>query len=250
MAKKRPKHSSANLPGSLYQRNGRWWWKVQLPGEEKTNARPLKPIGSRYATTDYAVAAECAKHLLQEHLFQKDIPMQGDVHTIPDLVRAYMTFAKEYYVDPLGKPTQEPKDIRYTMKVLLDCFPALPVDEFGPLRLKEVREAMIEKNWCRTQINRRIGIIRRMFKWAVSEQIVSPVILHGLQAVAGLKRGRTRAKESKRVLPVDEQHVYAVLVYTTPVVAAMIERFALTASIQPFQEHKGHTLSQAVEMLQ
>ena len=228
MARKRPQHSSVNLPGSLYQRNGRWWWKVQLPGEKKTKARPLKPIGSRYATTDHAVAVECAKHLLAEHLFQRDIPMQGDVHTISDLVRAYMTFVKEYYMDSTGETTVEVGNIAYTMKVLLDCFPALAVDEFGPLRLKEVREAMIEKDWCRTQINRRIGIIRRMFKWAVSEQIVSPVILHGLQAVAGLKRGRTRAKESKRVLPVDEQHVYAVLGYTTPVVAAMIELQLLT----------------------
>ena len=71
-------------------------------------------------------------------------------------------------------------------------------------------------------------MIRRMFKWAVSEQIVSPVILNGLQAVAGLKRGRTIAKESKRILPVDEQHVYAILAHTTPVVAAMIELQLLT----------------------
>ncbi|OQY03475.1 MAG: hypothetical protein B6I25_07990, partial [Planctomycetales bacterium 4572_13] len=197
MAKKRPKHSSANLPGSLYQRNRRWWWKVQLPGEEKPKARPLKPVGSRFATTDYAVAVECAKQLLQEQLFQKDVPLQGEVRIIPDLVRAYTAFADTYYVDPLGKSTKEPQDIRYTMKVLLECFPSLGVDEFGPLRLKEVREVMIDKKWCRNLINQRIGIIRRMFKWAVSEQIVSSVILHGLQAVAGLKRGRTLAKESK-----------------------------------------------------
>ena len=228
MAKKRPKHSSANLPGSLYQRNGRWWWKVRLPGEEKIKAQPLKPVGSRYATTDYAVAVECARQLLQEQLFQKDVPLQGEVRIIPDLVRAYMAFADAYYVDPHGKSTHEPENIRYAMKILPACFPALPVDEFGPLRLKEVREAMIEKNWCRSLINQRIGIIRRMFKWAVSEQIVSPVILHGLQAVTGLKRGRTRAKESKRVLPVNEQHVYAILPYTTPVVAAMIELQLLT----------------------
>ncbi len=228
MAKKQRKRSSANLPGSLYQRNGRWWWKVQLPGEEKIKARPLKPIGSRYATTDYAVATECAKHLLQQYLFQKDVPLQGEVRIIPDLVRAYTAFADAYYVDPHGEPTKEPKDIRYTMKVLLDCFSALAVDEFGPLRLKTVREAMIDKKWCRTLINQRVGIIRRMFKWAVSEQIVSPVILHGLQAVAGLKRGRTRAKESKRIMPVDEQHVYAILPYTTGVVAAMIELQLMT----------------------
>ncbi|RKY06967.1 MAG: site-specific integrase [Planctomycetota bacterium] len=166
------------------------------------------------------MAAECAKQLFAEHLFQEDVPLQGEVKIIPDLVRAYMDYAKAYYVDSNGQPTREPEFIRYTMKVLLNCFGALPVDEFGPLRLKEVREAMIDKKWCRTQINQGISTIRRMFKWAVSEQIVSPVILHGLQAVTGLKRGRTRAKESK---PVDEQHVYAILPYTTPVVAAMIE---------------------------
>ncbi|MHC5120472.1 MAG: tyrosine-type recombinase/integrase [Planctomycetota bacterium] len=156
------------------------------------------------------------------------MPLQGDVHIIPDLVRAYMGYARAYYVDPAGLPTQEATHIKKTLEVLLDCFPALPIEEFGPLRLKEVREVMIEKKLCRNQINQRIGRIRRMFKWAVSEQIVSPVILHGLQAVAGLKRGRTRAKESKRILPVDERNVYAILPYTTPVVAAMIELQLLT----------------------
>lgn len=62
MARKQPSQRNTHLPGSLYQRNRRWWWKVQLPGEDKPKARPLKPIGSRYAMTDYAVVAECAKH--------------------------------------------------------------------------------------------------------------------------------------------------------------------------------------------
>ncbi|MHC4962832.1 MAG: hypothetical protein ACYSOL_00950 [Planctomycetota bacterium] len=147
MARKQPSQRNTTLPGSLYQRNRRWWWKVQLPGENKPKARPLKPVGSRYATTDYAVAVECAKCLLQQQLFQKDVPAQGDVKIIPDLVRAYMEHANSYYVDSNGKPTQEPNGFRYALGVLLDCFPSLAVDEFGPLRLKEVREAMIDKNW-------------------------------------------------------------------------------------------------------
>lgn len=229
MARKRPnQRHTADLPGTIYLNKNRYWWKIQLPGEDKPKARPLKPIGSRYATTDYAVAVECAKQLLQKHLFQEDVPVQGEVKIIPDLVRAYMVFAKEYYVDPEGKKTSEVGYIKRTLEVLLDCFPSLSVDEFGPLRLKEVREVMIDKKWCRKQVNQRISTIRRMFKWAVSEQIVSPVILHGLQAVTGLKRGRTRAKESKRVLPVDERDVYAILPYTTSAVAAMIELQLLT----------------------
>jgi hypothetical protein len=52
------------------------------------------------------VAVECAKQLLQEQLFQKCVPLQGDVRIIPDLVRAYMAFADAYYVDPNGHTRQ------------------------------------------------------------------------------------------------------------------------------------------------
>jgi integrase len=229
MAKKTRNHKQpTDLPGTIYLNKNRYWWKVRLPGEDKPKARPLKPVGSHYATTDHAVAIECARQILQQHLFKKEVPFQGEVRIIPDLVRAYMVFAKEYYVDPEGANTSEVGYIERTLEVLLDCFPSLSVDEFGPLRLKEVREVMIDKKWCRKQVNQRISTIRRMFKWAVSEQILSPMILHGLQAVSGLKRGRTRAKESKRVLPVDERDVYAILAHTTPVVAAMIELQLLT----------------------
>ena len=51
------------LPGSLYQKNGRWWWKVDLPGEDKPKARALKPNGSRCATTDYQEAEEVAREM-------------------------------------------------------------------------------------------------------------------------------------------------------------------------------------------
>ena len=55
--------ASVTLPGSLYQKNGRWWWKVKLPGETKTRARALKPEGSRYATTDRQEAEEVAREM-------------------------------------------------------------------------------------------------------------------------------------------------------------------------------------------
>jgi len=42
------------LPGDLYQKNNRWWWKAKLPGETRLKERSLKPAGARYATTDRA----------------------------------------------------------------------------------------------------------------------------------------------------------------------------------------------------
>ena len=57
MAKKSFKVS---LPGSLYQKNNRWWWKVKLPGQTRLEAMGLKPKGARFATTDRAEAEEVA----------------------------------------------------------------------------------------------------------------------------------------------------------------------------------------------
>jgi hypothetical protein len=124
-------HNKKNLPGSIYARNGRYWWKVQLPGENKPIARPLKNIGAKFATTDRLAAIECAKTILQNHLFKKEIPVQGEIRTIPDLARAYMAFAKTCYVDPLGKPTHELVGIKYAIQPLLELFSSLPVEVFG-----------------------------------------------------------------------------------------------------------------------
>lgn len=87
---------------------------------------------------------------------------------------------------------------------------------------------MIALDWSRGVINQRVGRIKRIFKWGVCRQAVSPMIYHGLMAVEGLKRGRTSARETPKRRPVDERDVYAILPYTTPVIAAMIKLQLLT----------------------
>ena len=57
MAKKTFKVS---LPGSLYQKSNRWWWKVKLPGETRLTDMGLKPKGARFAATDRTEAEEVA----------------------------------------------------------------------------------------------------------------------------------------------------------------------------------------------
>jgi integrase len=81
---------------------------------------------------------------------------------------------------------------------------------------------------CRTTINQRIGCIKRILKWAVSEQLVPPGVYHGLQAVDGLRRGRSAAKEAEPVRPVPDVHVDAVLPFLPPTVAAMVRLHRLT----------------------
>ncbi|MFN9290258.1 MAG: hypothetical protein ACK6EB_19505, partial [Planctomyces sp.] len=80
-------------------------------------------------------------------------------------------------------------------------------NDFGPLALKTVRQRMIAKDWGRSTINQAIGRIRRCFKWAVENELVRPDMSHGLMAVSGLRRGRSEARESDPVLPVDDASV-------------------------------------------
>ena len=76
---------------------------------------------------------------------------------------------------------------------------------------------------CRNEVNKRVRHIMRAFKWAVGEEIIPPSVHHGLKAVAGLRRGRSKARESEKVKPVDNTLVDAIKPYVSRQVWAMIE---------------------------
>jgi len=59
------KPMEAELPGTFYQRGSRWWWRVQLPSENKPRSRALRPARSRATTTDWKVAIEVASEMWQ-----------------------------------------------------------------------------------------------------------------------------------------------------------------------------------------
>lgn len=66
-----PEGPQIALPGEFYQRAGRWWWRIKLPGEDKARARPLKPEGAKTAVDDRRTAGKIAfemwEHAVQEN---------------------------------------------------------------------------------------------------------------------------------------------------------------------------------------
>jgi integrase len=143
------------------------------------------------------------------------------------LVEQYLEFARLYYQRD-GRPTRECVDIEYALEPLCELFGLSNAYRFGPKSLKLVQQHMISKDWCRRLINQRINRIRRMFKWAVAEELVSPTVLHGLQALPGLRYGRSAARETEPVKPVADEHIDATLPFLTQVVAAMVRVQRLT----------------------
>src|SRR5262245_29542599 len=84
------------------------------------------------------------------------------------------------------------------------------------------------RSWCRRTINLHTYRIRSVFKWGVEQELVPASVLHALQAVRGLQKGRSSARESDPVKPVPEAFIEAILPFVTAPVRAMIELQRLT----------------------
>ncbi|GAC1474987.1 MAG: site-specific integrase [Isosphaeraceae bacterium] len=146
---------------------------------------------------------------------------QADI-TVNELLVSYLRHADSYYVKD-GRPTKEPEDIRYAVRPLRLLYGSTLARDFGPLALKTVRQALINSDLCRNEVNKRVGKIKRAFKWAVSEEMIPSSVDHGLQAVSGLRHGRADVRESEPVRPVPDPYVDAVRPYVSRQVWAMIQ---------------------------
>jgi integrase len=146
----------------------------------------------------------------------------GSDLTVNEMLLAYLAFADSYYVKH-GKPTSESASIRESIRPLRQLYGDTPAQDFGPLQLKAVRQAMIDANNCRNVVNKRTGRIVRVFKWAVGEAMIPPSVHHGLQAVSGLRRGRCEVRETEPVRPVPDSFVDAIEPYVSRQVWAMVQ---------------------------
>lgn len=142
--------------------------------------------------------------------------------TIAELLAQYWGFASTYYTKD-GRPTGELASLRLAFRPLRALYGSCDVAAFGPLALKAVRKQMIEAGVTRKRINQHVGRIRRMFKWGVSEELVPVTIYQALLTLAGLRAGRSKAKESVPVRPVKREHVEAVLPFLPRQLQAMVQ---------------------------
>lgn len=144
-------------------------------------------------------------------------------YSVNEVIVAYWKHAEAHYRRPDGTPTNELAEYRQSFKPLKALYGMTPAASFGPLALKAVRLQMVEAGLARGVINQRIGRIRRMFKWAVSEELVPPSVYQALSTVRGLERGRSEAKETVPVKPVSLAFVEATLPHVPRQVEAILQ---------------------------
>jgi integrase len=157
---------------------------------------------------------------------------------VSELILAFMRHAEQHYRRPDGTLTSEVAEYRLSLRPVKHLYCATPARDFGPLSLKAVRDLMV-KGWThpkhgeqaplsRGVVNQRIGRIRRVWKWGVENEQLPPPVLQGLQAVRGLQRGRTTARETEPVRPVANAVVEETLPYLTRHVAGLVRLLRLT----------------------
>ena len=97
---------------------------------------------------------------------------------------------------------------RYACEALIAEHAGVPVTRFGPRLLTTIQRRLLEKPCCttsgrhtnepepptlaRSEVNRRVNGIRRLFRWAVREELIEERILNTLTTVDGLRTGQGR----------------------------------------------------------
>jgi integrase len=140
---------------------------------------------------------------------------------------AYLQYAQVRYVRN-GRPTRELETMKYAFRPLRALYGHSAAANFGPCALKTIQGAMIQSQLRHRVINQRIGYIKRLFKWGSEQELIAPVIYHGLICVRGLSYGEMGVRNSEPVKPVPEEHVRAILPFLPPTLKAMVELQWLT----------------------
>lgn len=158
------------------------------------------------------------------------MPVEASELRVVELCARYLDHAAIHYRKADGTPTSELRNVQRAVKELRTLYGELPVIEFGPLQLKAIQHGFVEAKQTRKTVNHYTAILKRLFKWSVSESL-APVEVHTrLATVEGLRAGRTRAKESKPVQPVPMAHVNAIRPYVSRQIWGLIQLQLHTAA--------------------
>ncbi|MFL5330470.1 MAG: tyrosine-type recombinase/integrase [Gemmataceae bacterium] len=147
--------------------------------------------------------------------------------------------------------------IKQVLKFVRRLYATTSANEFSPKKLKAVREAMIAEPvvyrfkefdpktdaliWrtkiahqhpARRTVNKQIGRLKRLYAWAVAEELVHVSVHDALLRVPGLRRDESCAREVARVRPVSTASVNCVLPLLPVAIKAMIQ-VQLASSARP-----------------
>jgi len=200
----------------------------------RKQARPNSPAdafveldGDRIYLGAYGSAesrAEYARLIAEYEANGHRRPVASNELTVVELIARYRRHVDDYY----GPETKSVDRVRQCMKPVKKLYGDIAAIDFGPKALRAVRQVWIDAGRARRTINQYVQEVRRMFKWAASHELLPASTYQALATLEGLRRGRSKAKETKPVKPVPEAHIEAVKDHLREPIVSMIELQLLT----------------------
>ena len=120
---------------------------------------------------DSAEAKQRYRDLIDRWLLRNS-DQRHSTMTVGQLTLLYDGHVRGYYRKN-GQPTSEVLCIKSALRPLVRLHADALVSEFGPQKLIAVRQVMIDEGWVRKSINRNVGRVVRMFRWAVASEFCS-----------------------------------------------------------------------------
>jgi len=152
--------------------------------------------------------------------------------TINTLLAHFIEWAEKHYVKPSGRPTGNTEQFAYAVRPLRSFYADKLTNDFGPLALKAVREAMILSGLCRYTVNKRIDLIRQVFGWGVENEMVQETVYRALMTVKRLEPGKTAAPDRPPIPQVCLDDVLKTIKHCHKTLADMI-RVQLLGGMRP-----------------
>ena len=145
-----------------YRRHATGQAFVQIRGERIY----LGKYGSDESKERYnRIVAELCRPSKSPQLADKSPEERARGITVVEVIQIYLEFAKQYYAKN-GRSTRTAENMRPVMSRLRETYGRTLAAEFGPLRLKAIRQQMIDEKLSRKYVNDNVDRIRRMFRWA------------------------------------------------------------------------------------
>lgn len=104
--------------------------------------------------------------------------------------------------------------------------------KYGPLRLQAQRQRWVDSGKARVYCNRLTNAVKRIWKFAVSQELVTSSCWESLRSLEALQIGQTTAHETDPIGPADIDHVRATAKFLSPVVKSMM-RIQIATGMRP-----------------
>jgi integrase len=217
---------------------GRWGSKESIAKYHRLlaeffNGNGAPPVAEGRAATAPVTAGSDGVHVVNVNpsgVTVAAVPQQADLAVcVCDIAARYLLHAETYYRDVRGHKTSSYDGVRMAIRALEPYFD-IPAMEFGPLRLQSMRALLVEQGRPRVTCNRVVKAVRRLFKWAASQELIPVAVSDALATVDPLMANRTTAPELPPVKPVSDDVLEATIAHLPKVVADMARLHRLTGA--------------------